>query len=560
MKFNYPGLSDKAVAESRETYGANVVTTQESENFLDKLLKNLKDPIIVILIVALGVTVFLAILGFAPWYEGLGIAIAVVMATLIASWSEYSNENEFQRLLEEASKVKVKVFRNNTLTEIPIDDLVVNDLLLLQPGDTVPADGYLLTGDLELNESALTGESETVKKTGADDDHHAEAEEKYKMSRAALVVDGEAVMKVMEVGDKTKYGATLKELTNAETRPSPLQEKLVDLGKQISRFGYIGSIFIALSYMFNHIFLEAGGWDIYFSKPTGEIVYNLVTAIILAIIIIVVAVPEGLPMMIAVVLSLNMRKLLNAKVLVRKLLGIETSGSLTVLFTDKTGTLTQGELTVSEFLGGDGNHFLNYQDIPETLRETMAFAIRNNTPAIIDSQDPENLKIVGANPTGIALLRFLGSDAAVKDDVIMEKNIPFQSANKFSASQIEGEQNITLVKGAAEIVLAGCTHCLNQKGEKVKLDATKLEEEMRGLSERAMRLIGLAVTDKSLEEDNVLPSELTLVGVFGLRDDMRKESLQAVETARKAGIQVVMITGDAKDTAQAIAREVGILE
>ena len=560
MKFNYPGLSDQAVAESRDTYGANVVTTQESENFLDKLLKNLKDPIIVILIVALGVTVLLAVLGFAPWYEGLGIAIAVVMATLIASWSEYSNENEFQRLLEEASKVKVKVFRNNTLTEILIDDLVVNDLLLLQPGDTVPADGYLLTGDLELNESALTGESETVKKTGADDDHHAEAEEKYKMSRAALVVDGEAVMKVMEVGDKTKYGATLKELTTAESRPSPLQEKLVDLGKQISRFGYIGSIFIALSYMFNHIFLEAGGWEIYFSKPAGEIVYNLVTAIILAIIIIVVAVPEGLPMMIAVVLSLNMRKLLNAKVLVRKLLGIETSGSLTVLFTDKTGTLTQGELTVSEFLGGDGKHFMNYQEIQETLRETMAFAIRNNTPAIIDSQDPENLKIVGANPTGIALLRFLGTDAAVKDDVIMEKNIPFQSANKFSASQVEGDQNMTLVKGAAEIVLAGCTHYLDQKGEKVKLDAAKLEEEMRGLSERAMRLIGLAVTDKSLEEENALPSELTLVGVFGLRDEMRKESLQAVETARKAGIQVVMITGDAKDTAQAIAREVGILE
>ncbi len=560
MKFNYPGLSDQAVAESRDTYGANVVTTQESENFLDKLLKNLKDPIIVILIVALGVTVLLAVLGFAPWYEGLGIAIAVVMATLIASWSEYSNENEFQRLLEEASKVKVKVFRNNTLTEIPIDDLVVNDLLLLQPGDTVPADGYLLTGDLELNESALTGESETVKKTGADDDHHAEAEEKYKMSRAALVVDGEAVMKVMEVGDKTKYGATLKELTTAESRPSPLQEKLVDLGKQISRFGYIGSIFIALSYMFNHIFLEAGGWEIYFSKPAGEIVYNLVTAIILAIIIIVVAVPEGLPMMIAVVLSLNMRKLLNAKVLVRKLLGIETSGSLTVLFTDKTGTLTQGELTVSEFLGGDGKHFMKFQEIPENLRETMAFAIRNNTPAIIDSQDPENLKIVGANPTGIALLRFLGTDAAVKDDVIMEKNIPFQSANKFSASQVEGDQNMTLVKGAAEIVLAGCTHYLDQKGEKVKLDAAKLEEEMRGLSERAMRLIGLAVTDKSLEEENALPSELTLVGVFGLRDEMRKESLQAVETARKAGIQVVMITGDAKDTAQAIAREVGILE
>ena len=560
MKFTYPGLSDHAVAESRQTYGANVVTTQESEDFLDKLLKNLKDPIIVILIVALMITVLLAVLGFAPWYEGLGIAIAVVMATLIASWSEYSNENEFQRLLEEASKVKVKVFRNNTLTEILIDDLVVNDLLLLQPGDTVPADGYLLAGDLELNESALTGESETVKKSGAADDHHAKAEETYKMSRAALVVDGEAVMKVMEVGDKTKYGATLKELTTAENRPSPLQEKLADLGQHISRFGYIGSLFIAFSFMFNHIFLEAGGWDIYFSQPAGEIVYHLVTAIILAIIIIVVAVPEGLPMMIAVVLSLNMRKLLNAKVLVRKLLGIETSGSLTVLFTDKTGTLTKGELTVAEFLGGDGKHFQTFQEIPESLRKTLSFAIRNNTPATIDSHDPENLKIVGANPTGLALLRFLEKEAAVTDDVKMKVNIPFNSAYKFSASQVEGEKNLTMIKGAAEIVLEKCTHFLDQNGEKAKFDSAKLKDDMQGLSDRAMRLIGLAVTEQSLDKENALPSELTLAGVFGLRDDMRKESLPAVETARRAGIQVVMITGDAKDTAQAIAKEVGILE
>jgi len=191
MKFSYPGLSDNAVSESRKIYGANVVTTQEAEGFFDKLRTNLKDPIIVILIVALAVTVFLAAMGFAPWYEGLGIAFAVVMATLIATWSEYSNENEFQRLLEEASKVKVKVFRNSTLVEILIDDLVVNDLVLLQPGDTVPADGYLLTGEIELNESALTGESETVKKTGGADEKHSEAEEKYEMSRAALVVDGD---------------------------------------------------------------------------------------------------------------------------------------------------------------------------------------------------------------------------------------------------------------------------------------------------------------------------------------------------------------------------------
>ena len=560
MKFSYPGLSDNAVSESRKIYGANVVTTQEAEGFFDKLRTNLKDPIIVILIVALAVTVFLAAMGFAPWYEGLGIAFAVVMATLIATWSEYSNENEFQRLLEEASKVKVKVFRNSTLVEILIDDLVVNDLVLLQPGDTVPADGYLLTGEIELNESALTGESETVKKTGADDEKHSEAEEKYEMSRAALVVDGEAVMKVLEVGDKTKYGATLKELTSAETRPSPLQEKLATLGRQISRFGYVGALFIAFSFMFNHIFLEGGGWEIYFSKPDGEIIYNIVTAIILAIIIIVVAVPEGLPMMIAVVLSMNMHKLLKAKVLVRKLLGIETSGSLTILFTDKTGTLTQGKLTVSELLLGNAEHFQYYKEIPENLRETVSFALRNNTPALIDTGDPENPKIVGANPTGQALLRFLGADLDKQDDVKVKVNIPFNSAYKFSATQVEGSQNLTMVKGAAEIVLAGCTHYLDVDGNKVELDSEKLKEEMLGLSERAMRLIGLAVSNKDLGEENVLPSDLTLVGIFGLRDEMRKESKTAVETARRAGIQVVMITGDAKDTAQAIAREVGILE
>ena len=560
MKFSYPGLSDNAVSESRNIYGANVVTTQETEGFFDKLRTNLKDPIIVILIVALAVTVFLAAMGFAPWYEGLGIAFAVVMATLIATWSEYSNENEFQRLLEEASKVKVKVFRNSTLVEILIDDLVVNDLVLLQPGDTVPADGYLLTGEIELNESALTGESETVKKTGGADEKHSEAEEKYEMSRAALVVDGEAVMKVLEVGDKTKYGVTLKELTSAETRPSPLQEKLATLGRQISRFGYVGALFIAFSFMFNHIFLEGGGWEIYFSKPAPEIIYHIVTAIILAIIIIVVAVPEGLPMMIAVVLSMNMRKLLKAKVLVRKLLGIETSGSLTILFTDKTGTLTQGKLTVSELLLGNAEHLQSYKEIPEILRETVSFALRNNTPALIETGDPENPKIVGANPTGQALLRFLGADLDKQDDVKVKVNIPFNSSYKFSATQVEGSQNLTMVKGAAEIVLAGCTHYLDVDGNKVELDSEKLKEEMLGLSKRAMRLIGLAVSNQDLGEENVLPSDLTLVGIFGLRDEMRKESKTAVETVRRAGIQVVMITGDAKDTAQAIAREVGILE
>ena len=190
MKFSYPGLSENAVLESRKNHGENVVTTQDVEGFFRKLISNLKDPIIVILLIALLVTVFLATLGFAPWYEGLGIAIAVVMATLIATWSEYSNENEFQRLLDETSKIKIKVFRNKKLIEIFIDDLVVNDLVLLQPGDTVPADGYLISGLLEVNESALTGESNTIKKTGSDDEKHSGKASGFGWSLWAVTASG----------------------------------------------------------------------------------------------------------------------------------------------------------------------------------------------------------------------------------------------------------------------------------------------------------------------------------------------------------------------------------
>ncbi len=567
MKFSYLGLSAQEVLESRQSHGPNAVTTQEADTFLDKLLANLKDPIIVILIVALAVTLILAALGFAPWYEGLGIALAVVFATLVATLSEYSNENEFQRLLSEASKVKVKVFRDGSLQEILIDDLVVTDYVLLQPGDNIPADGFLLEGDLEINESALTGESEPIRKISTKDEKNID-EQKNGLSRAGLVEDGEGVMKVQVVGDKTKYGATLKELVSAEDRLSPLQQKLAKLGQQITTFGYIGATLIALAFMFNHLFFDpnvgyvaTGSLDAYFAQPSGAIIYRVVTAIILAIIIIVVAVPEGLPMMIAVVLSLNMRKLLRANVLVRKLLGIETSGSLNILFCDKTGTLTEGRLQVANVLSGDGQIFSSINEMPEAIQHEIIFSLRNNTSASIDLADPENPLIVGANPTEKALLKCLGLRLSEKDDLKSVADIPFNSAYKFSATQVEGARSLTLVKGAAEIILSGCTHYLDPRGERQPIETIDtLEDSMAALTDRAMRLIGLAISEKPISNENTLPEELTLVAVFGLRDEIRPQSKPAVLTAQQAGIQVVMITGDSKATAQAIAREVGILK
>ncbi|SVC55282.1 uncharacterized protein METZ01_LOCUS308136, partial [marine metagenome] len=246
--------------------------------------------------------------------------------------------------------------------------------------------------------------------------------------------------------------------------------------------------------------------------------------------------------------------------LVRKLLGIETSGSLNVLFSDKTGTLTQGKLQVANVLSGDGQNFQSLDQIPEALQNEIVFSLLNNTSASINLEDPTNPLIVGANPTGKALLQFLGPRLAEKDNLEAVADIPFNSAYKFSATQIDGQRALTLVKGAVEIITSECTHYLNQQGKRKPLENIKdLEHSMAEMSERAMRLIGVAISEQPIAGENRLPEQLTLVAIFGLRDEMRPQSKTAVLNAQQAGIQVIMITGDSKETAQAIAREVGIL-
>ena len=560
MQFKFKGLTDSEVEQSRTTHGSNAVTMQEAESFWSKLVENFKDPIIIILVVALVVTTILAVLGYAEWYEGVGIAIAVVIATMVATLSEYKNEAAFQKLLEEASLITVKVFRNHRLIELSINELVVGDYLLLQPGDTVPADGYLIAGHGEVNEAALTGESEAIKKAAIEVGQ--EPTEHNLIQRACLIEDGESVMKVTAVGDKTQYGKTLADIISAEDRLSPLQNKLTVLGKNISTFAYFGGGAIAIAFMFQHIFLapETGGLEAYLNLPTAQIVHDVVTAIILAIIIVVVAVPEGLPMMIAIVLSLNMRKLLQAKVLVRKLLGIETAGSLSILFSDKTGTLTQGRLSVAEFISGELEHYAEFTQLPAKLQRNLAFALRNNTSAVIDTSDINNPKLVGADRTEQALLYCLGEKLADEDVVDVVDIITFSSARKFSAVQVYNQANITLVKGAPEVLLENCTGAFNALGERVDLDKELLREKMKSLSDRAMRLIAVAVTPEPIHEDERLPGEMTLLAILGLRDDLRITAPQSVKRAQLAGIHTVMITGDAKDTARAIGKDVGLIK
>jgi calcium-translocating P-type ATPase len=563
MKFIYPGLTEQEVVTAREQYGANTITNIERETFWEKLWDNYKDPIIIILLVALGITVVLAAFGQAEWYESVGIALAIFIATFIATWSEHSNENAFRKLLEEASLIRVKVFRNQKLVEISINDLVVGDHILLQPGDTVPTDGFLLAGHLEINEASLTGESEAVKKHATSSE--SKIEEVNRVFRATLIEDGEAVMKATAVGDKTRYGETMKEIISAEDRLSPLQEKLSVLGGQIAIFAYIGAAFIFIAFLLNKIFIHpAPGIDsiaAYFAQNLSIVIADIVHALILAIIVIVVAVPEGLPMMIAMVLALNMKKLLAVKVLVRKLLGIETAGSLTILFSDKTGTLTQGQLVVEAFLTGNAQQFSKLEDIPETIRHQLGFALRNNTSAVIDTSDPQNPRMVGADRTEQAMLRFVTPLLLHKDTIDIVDVIPFNSSRKFSATQVTGQQNITLIKGAAEVIVEKCTHYLTADGSSAPLtNQSALQEQMQKLSARAMRVLAIAITPTAIKETKELPADLILVGVLGMRDALRSTSYESVKSAQRAGIQVVMITGDSRETARAIATDVGLVK
>jgi calcium-translocating P-type ATPase len=292
----------------------------------------------------------------------------------------------------------------------------------------------------------------------------------------------------------------------------------------------------------------------------------MLNALVLAIIIVVAAIPEGLPMMIAIVLSLNMRKLLVEKVLVRRLLGIETAGSMNILFSDKTGTITKGKLEPILFLEGSGTRHNSFQEIPDTLKLLLGLSIIENTSSYV-SPDGE---IVGGNISERALITFMPQDEISKIqemEVKQEKAILFNSARKFSASQIITDpirgiasNKATLIKGAPEVLFNITDQVYDAEGNKLTFDHKKaLLEQMDGLADQGIRLIALAISSEVFGEDEMLPSKATLVGVVGISDEVREESKWAIEEVKRAGIQVVMITGDRKGTAASIAKDVGLL-
>lgn len=562
------GLNKKQVEQARKEFGSNQMTEQKREGFLKKLFANFKDPMIQILCVALAINVVFGILGETEVYESLGIALAVVLAVLVSTFSEYRNENAFQKLQEEASKILCKVYRDAALVELPMDDIVVGDWVLLQLGDKIPADGIVRKGTIQVDQSALNGESEEAEKFALDE---GELDEKasldflnpHQLFRGSVVCGGNAVMQVTKVGDASLYGKLAGEL-QLEERDSPLKVKLRELAKGISRFGYLGGLVIALAFLFQRIVMHNHfDWALisaYFGSGM-PLFTDLLEALMLAVIIIVMAVPEGLPLMIAIVSAQNMGKMLSDQVLVRKVTGIETAGSLNLLLSDKTGTITKGQLETVVFLDGAGNSYSSCADIGQELQTLLALSVNYNTSAV-QSENPDGTKsIIGGNATERAMLEFAENLKAPEAKVLSQ--VPFHSANKYSLATISlGNHAMTLVKGAPEKLLSNCDSFLNERGERVTLsalDIKTLDEKIDALARRAIRVLVLAACPDERGEESMSQGDWTLLGVVGIRDEVRSEAVQAIAQVQQAGIQVVMITGDRKDTAVAIAKEAGII-
>jgi calcium-translocating P-type ATPase len=562
---NQYGLTAAQVQESKSRHGDNRLTEHEGESFWDKFKGNLGDPMIKILCVALCINVIFAFLGQTEWYESVGIAVAILLAVGISTLSEHRNENAFQKLQAEASHITCKAYRNGKITELPIDDLVKGDYILLQTGDKIPADGVVIEGNLAVDQAVLNGEAkEAPKRAAPDSEFTLEAVDflnEQAVYRGSVVCSGNAVMRVTTVGDASVYGSIAEELQLDTDRDTPLTVKLRHLAGIIAKFGYMGGILIALALLFQRIVIQNGfeaARILAYCSQWMILANDIIQAVMLAVIIIVMAVPEGLPLMIAIVSALNMGKMLKDNVLVRKIAGIETAGSLNILFSDKTGTITKGTLEAVIFVDGAGREHTSYTSLDEHLARLLSLSIHHNTSAVI-SGTGEQARAIGGNATERAIMHFM-PDLHSGKEVKKIDSIPFNSKNKYSCAQLAGAHEGVFIKGAPEKILSRCRYTYDAQGQTVPLvDNQIITDTLDALAARAIRVLAFAVSQGRIADGTPPEDEWILVGVMGIRDDIRPDAVEAIKEVQNAGVQTVMITGDRKDTAVAIAQEAGLV-
>lgn len=554
----FHGLNASEVAASRKNNGSNSLTKGKKKGFFRQFLSNFGDPIIKILLLALGVNIVM-MLRSADWFESVGIAVAIFIATFVSTLSEYGSEAAFEKMQEEASHITCRVLRHEGIVSIPIEEVVVGDYALLQGGERVPADGVIVSGEILINQAALNGESkEAPKKPGS-------LSEKWDLScpsqifRGSIAADGECIFQVCRVGDQTLYGDMAREM-QVDTRESPLRVRLSHLAKIISRIGYVAAILVALADLFHSICMD-NNMNLTLIKAAMQdwswLFGHLLHALTLAVTVVVMAVPEGLPMMITIVLSSNMRRMLKDNVLVRKLVGIETSGSLNILFSDKTGTMTKGLLQVCSFVSGDGKEY----DSPERLKRSPKLYEKVLVSGVYNTASRVSGSVAsGGNATDRALLDWILPLPADYPSYVSAKKVSFDSSRKFSAIQLKGKNSsFTMVKGAPERILDACRYFYSGDGKILPLqNLAHIRAKWTSMTNQGMRVLALAMSRNTVTEQGKFEN-LILLGLVGILDNLRPEAKKAVRDVERAGIQVVMITGDNKNTALAIGARLGLI-
>ncbi len=565
---NYKGLNDAQVAESRRLHGENVLTPVKRDPLWKQFLRGFKDPLIVILLVALALSVGIAVYesyidadhSFKPFFEPVGIFAAIFLATGLSFWFEMKANKEFAVLNQVNDEEPVQVWRNGKITQLPRKDIVVGDIVVVNTGDEIPADGTLLEAtSMNVDESSLTGEPSCMKTT---DESLFDPEATYRsnaLMRGTKVMEGHGVFEVTAVGDKTENGKVFKESQIDNSVKTPLNEQLDRLGKLVSISSYVIAAIIV-----------AGRMVMYFTHNAefewlGFIQYALQTFMI-AVTLVVVSVPEGLPMAVTLSLAYSMRRMLRTNNLVRKMHACETMGATTVICTDKTGTLTQNQMQVYK---------TNFYGLPseaigsDPLSQTIVEGIAANSTAQLDLAEPDKPKVLG-NPTEGALLLWLRNNgidyADIKKRISTIDELPFTTERKYMATVVESDAvkseegkklQVAYVKGAPEIVLGMCRNLPEGVSKKA------IESQLLAYQNQAMRTLAFAYQvlkdgEDVIEDNKYTGDNLTFLGIVAISDPVRSDVPEAVREVLEAGVKVKIVTGDTPAIAREIGRQIGL--
>ena len=546
----FKGLTDQEVLQSRQKYGVNLLTPPKRPSIWKLYLEKFQDPVIKVLLVAAAFSLLISIIE-SEYAETIGIFFAIFLATGIGFYFEYDANKKFDLLNAVGEETPVMVIRNGKVYEIPKKDIVVGDVVILNTGDEIPADGVLLEAvSLQVNESSLTGELMVNKTT---DEAHFDEEATYpsnSVMRGTTVTDGHGVMCVERVGDATEIGKVARQATEQSQEQTPLNLQLTKLANLIGKVGFTIAILTFVIFTAKDLYVHLNNTTITDWHQWLEIARIVLKYFMMAVTLIVVAVPEGLPMSVTLSLALNMRRMLKTNNLVRKMHACETMGAITVICTDKTGTLTQNLMQVYD------------AKLDESQNNLIAEGIATNSTAFLEEKEGEGKPSGVGNPTEVALLLWLNEQGmdyiSLRNQAKTVNQLTFSTERKYMATLVDSSvlnTRVLYVKGAPEIVMGKC----NLEESRVK----QYNEQLLAYQNQAMRTLGVAykvIPENSSTDCAELVKEggLTFMGIFAISDPIRPDVPDAVKKCQSAGIRVKIVTGDTPGTATEIARQIGL--